>query len=137
MSKKTPITFLVNMSISENCVPDAVKTARVKPLYRKNSNIDVGNYRPVVILNVVSKIVKKAIYIQLEAYLVENIIIYDYQSGFRSSFSTDTCLIHLLDHIKMNSARGLFTGMILLDLQKAFDSVDHSILCSKLKLKKN
>lgn len=63
--------------------------------------------------------------------MVENNIIYDYQSGFRSSFATDTCLIHILDHINMNSARGRFTGMILLDLQKA---VDHSILCSKLKL---
>ena len=131
---KVPITFLVNMSISENCVPDAVKTARVKPLYKKNSNLDVGNYRPVSILSVVSKILEKAVYAQLEAYLVENNIIYDYQSGFRSSFSTDTCLIHLLDHIKRNSARGLFTGTILLDLQKAFDTVDHSILCNKLKL---
>ena len=77
---------------------------------------------------------KKAIYIQLEAYLVKNNIIYDYQSGFRSSFSTDTCLIHLLDHIRMKNAKGLYTGMILLDLQKAFDTVDHHILCSKLKL---
>ena len=95
---------------------------------------DVGNYRPVSILSVVSKILEKAIYIQLETYLVENNINYDYQFGFRSSFSTDTCLIHLLDHIKMNSARGLFTGMMLLDLQKAFGTVNHSLLCSTLKL---
>ena len=82
------------MSISDNCVPDAMEIARVKPLYKKNSNLDVGNYRPVSILSVVSKILEKAIYIQLEAYLVKNNI-YDYQSGFRSSVSTDTCLIHL------------------------------------------
>ena len=111
------------MSISENCVPDALKIA---------SNLDVGNYRPVSILSVVSKILEKAIYIQLEACLVKNNIIYDYQSGFRSSSSTNTCLIHLLDHIKIKNANGLFTGMILLDLQKAFDTVDHNILCSKL-----
>ena len=132
---KLPVTFLVNMSISDNCVPDAMKIARVKPLYKKNSNLDVGNYRPVSILSVVSKILEKAIYIpvQLEAYLVKNNIIYNYQSGFRSSFSTDTCLIHLLDHIKMKNAKGLYTG-ILLDLQKAFDTVDHKILCNKLQL---
>ena len=83
-----------------------MKTARVKPLYKKNSNLDVGNYRPVCILSVVSKIFEKAIYIQLETtYLVENNIIYDYQSGFRSSFSTNTCLIHILDHINTNNAR--------------------------------
>ena len=111
-----------------------MKIARVKPLYKKNSNLDVGNYRPVSILSVVSKILEKAIYIQLEAYLVKNNIIYNYQSGFRSSFSTDTCLIYLLDHIKMKNAEGLYTGMILLDLQKAFDTVDHKILCNKLQL---
>ena len=77
---------------------------------------------------------EKAIYIQLEAYFVKNNIIYDYQSGFRSSFSTDTCLIRLLDNIQMKNAKGLHTGMILLDLQKAFDTVGHHILCSKLKL---
>ena len=130
---KIPVTFLLNMSISENCVPDALKIARIKPLYKKNSNLDVGNYRPVSILSVVSKILEKAIYIQLEAYLVKNNIIFDYQSGFRSSFSTDTCLIHLLGHIKMKIANGLYTGMIPLDLQKAFDTVDHNI-CNKLKL---
>ena len=131
---KLPITFLVNMSISENCVPEALKTVIVKPLYKKNSNLDVGNYRPVSILSVVSKILEKAVYVQLESYLIENNIIYEYQSGFRSSFSIDTCLIHLLDHIKMKNTKGLYTCMLLLDLQKAFDTVDHKILCNKLKL---
>lgn len=80
------------------------------------------------------KSLKKAIYIQFEAYLVNNNIIYDYQPWFRSSFATDTCLIHLLDSTKMQNAKGLYTGIILLDLQKALDTVDHSILCNNLKL---
>ena len=69
-------------------------------------DLEVGNYRPVSILSVVSKILEKAIYIQLEADLVK-IYIYEYQSGFRSSFFTDTCLIHLLDHIMMKNAKCL------------------------------
>ena len=40
---KLPVTFLINMSISENCVPDDMKEARVKPLFKKGSNLDVGN----------------------------------------------------------------------------------------------
>ena len=56
------------------------------------------------------------------------------QSGFRNSYSTDTCLIHLMDHIRNNSAKGLYTGMIMIDLQKAFDTVDHQLLCKKLEI---
>ena len=58
-------------------------------------------------------------------------MLHENQSGFRSRYSTDTCLIHLLDYIKGNDARGLYTGMIVLDLKKAFDTVDHSILCKE------
>lgn len=53
-------------------MPEAKKIARVKPLYKKNSNLDVGNYRPVSILSIVSKILERSIYVQLESYLVEN-----------------------------------------------------------------
>ena len=60
-------------------------------------------------------------------------MLYELQSGFRGNYSTDICLIHLTDHIKTQTSKGLHTGMIMLDLQKANDPVDHSILCDKLK----
>ena len=74
---KIPITFLVNMSISENCVPDAVKNCKsqtIKPLYKKNSNLDVGNYKPVSILSVVSKIFEKAVYVSLKLIWLKTIL---------------------------------------------------------------
>ena len=96
--------------------------------------MDVGNYRPVSILSIVSKILERAVYTQLESYLVTNNIIYDHQSGFRKSYSTDSCLINLLYNIKLNTSKGLYPGMIMLDLQKAFDTVNPDILFGKLEL---
>ena len=59
---KIPITFIVNMSITSGTVPDDMKVARVKPLYKENSSLEAGNYRPVSILSVVSKILEVCIF---------------------------------------------------------------------------
>ena len=57
---------------------------------------------------------------------------YKYQSGFRKHHSTDTCLSYLTDKVKIGFEEGLLTGMVLIDLQKAFDTIDHSILLEKM-----
>ena len=128
----SPITFIINQSILTETVPSTMKQARVKPLYKKNSPLDVGNYRPVSILSIVSKVLERSVYNQLYGFLQSNGLLYELQSGFRSKYSTDSCLIHLLDFIRGNNDKGLYTGMIMLDLQKAFDTVDHTLLCDKL-----
>ena len=129
---KGVITHIINVSIVTNTVPDELKFAKVKPLFKKGSRLDVGNYRPVSILCIVSKILERAVLVQLEKHLNENNLLYANQSGFRKSYSTDTCLISLMDHIRMEMSQGKYVGMVLLDLQKAFDTVDHDILCKKL-----
>ena len=127
-----PVTYIVNLSITSGIVPNQLKSARVKPLFKKNNRTEVGNYRPVSILCIISKILKKAVYQQLESHLIKNNLLYEFQSGFRSAYSTDTCLIHLFDHIKSQTAKSLYTSMVMIDLQKSFDTVDRQILCSKL-----
>ena len=99
---------------------------------KKKSRLDVGNYRPESILSMVSKVLETTVFLQLNSYLVENKLFYQFQSGFRGSYSTDTCFIHLQDHIRKQTASGHYTGMILLDIEKAFDSVDHKNLWNKL-----
>ena len=128
-----PLAYIINLSLHTSTVPVDFKTARVVPLYKKGDRNCEGNYRPVSILPVVSKIMERVVYNQLSTYLNENNLIYDFQSGFRASFSTDTALSFLTDSIKFNMDSGLYTGVVLIDLQKAFDTVDHSILASKLK----
>ena len=81
----------------------------------------------------VSKILEKCVHDQIQKYLIDNNLIYQYQSGFRPGYSTDTWLIYLTDFIKDNIAKGYFVGALLLDVQKAFDCVDHKILCEKIK----
>ena len=80
----------------------------------------------------ISKIIEKAINDQTQAFLDENKILYRFQSGFRKHFSTDLCLSYLNNKIATGFESSLHTGMILIDLQKAFDTINHEILINKI-----
>ena len=117
-----PITHIVNISITTETVPSTFKDAKVIPLFKKGSTLDPGNYRPVSILCVLSKILERAAHSQLNDYLVKRDLLFENQSGFRGGYSTDSCLIGLSDFIKSELGKGNLVGMVLIDLQKAFDT---------------
>ena len=75
---------------------------------------------------------KKIIHNQTQLFLDDNNISYKYQSGFRKYYLTDTCLSYLNNKVQIGFEQGLMTGMILIDLQKAFDTIDHDILLQKM-----
>ena len=127
-----PVKHIINLSIITETVPAAFKEAKVKPLFKKGSTLDPGNYRPVSILSVLSKLLERAAHSQLSEYLEKRGLLFEHQSGFRGGYSTDSCLIGLSDFIKGEIAKGNMVGMVLIDLQKAFDTVDHTILRDKL-----
>ena len=76
---------------------------------------------------------ERAVHGQLKEYLEKWDLIYRHQSGFRGGFSTDTCLVGLSDYVKCEMGKGKLVGMVLIDLQKAFDTVDHDVLVGKLR----
>ena len=127
-----PISQIFNLSIKLSSFPDDCKISKLKPLFKKGSKIDPKNYRPISLLPIISKILEKLVHDQTQNYLDKNKIIYDYQSGFRKNFSTNYCLAYLNDKISKGLDTGIYTGMILIDLQKAFDTIDHSILLEKM-----
>ena len=123
-----PRSQIGNLSVIQGAVPDDLKSARVVPFFKKNDKTEVSNYRPVYILCVLFKILEKIIIDQAQEYLTSNKLLYGLQSGLRQRFSIDTCLIHLSDYIRLQMDKGHLVGMVLLDLQKAFDTVDRGIL---------
>ena len=95
--------------------------------YIINTTEPAGNYRPVFILSVSSKNLERIMYNQLEHYLKEKSLLYKLQSGFRPSFSTGTCLTFLMDYISSEMFFGNYIGMVIIDLQKTFDTVDNKL----------
>ena len=117
-----PLSQICNLSIKYSTLPNDCKTAKLKPLFKRGSKTDSKNYRPISVLPLISKIIEKFIHDQTQSFLDKNNIIYRYQSGFRKFYSTDSCLSYLNNKIATGFESELFTGMILIDLQKAFDT---------------
>ena len=112
--------------------PDILKIANVTPLHKKESKLNFLNYRPISLLSVFSKIYEKLIYTRIYSYLVKNKLICNKQFGFRSNYSTNRALLSITERIKELVDSGYYVCGIFVDLEKAFDTVNHKILCEKL-----
>ena len=111
-----------------------MKTAKVIPIYTKDSKQEVSNYRPVSLLYNIDKIVEKLMQSRLIEFLEESQILYYEQFGFRKGFSTNHAILNLLEIIQKALDDGQIACGILTDLEKAFDTVSHDILLEKLDL---
>ena len=103
------------------------------PIYKgKGSTLECCNYRPISLLSNIDKIVEKLMHKRLYSFLSKYKIIYDLQFGFRKNHSTTHALIYLTEKVRKALDDNCFSCGVFVDLQKAFDTVDHEILLYKL-----
>ena len=127
-----PLTYLFNCSFATGVVPDNLKLARVIPVYKKGPRDIISNYRPISLLSVFNKILEKLMYTRIIKFLELNKVFFNGQFGFRSNHSTTHATLLITDKIQKAIENRLYSCGIFLDLSKAFDTVNHTILIKKL-----
>ena len=127
-----PLVTIINKSLKEGIFPDILKFASVCPIYKKSDRTKCANYRPISLLSNLSKLFEKTMYNRIELFLSEFEIIYKLQFGFRKKYSTEHALLNIVEEIRKNLNNGQFSCGVFIDLEKAFDTVNHNILLSKL-----
>ena len=130
---KTPITHIFNCSLSTGIFPDKLKIAKVTPIYKKGNKEMFSNYRPISVLPVISKLLEKIVYNKLEEHLQTNNILANEQHGFCKNKSTTTAVLSLTDEILKSFENKEYVVGVFIDLAKAFETVNHSILLGKLR----
>ena len=127
-----PISFIINQSLEMGRVPDFIKIAKVVPIFKNGLKSDITSYRPISVLPSFSKVYEKVVSKRLNSFCMKNNIINEFQCRFRPHHSTHMALLHLYDRLTEAIEANEFTVGVFVDLQKAFDTIDHGILLKKL-----
>ena len=127
-----PLTVLFNLSMRDGIFPDQFKIAKITPIFKKGNKQEIKNYRPISVLPCLSKILERLIQDRLTEFLTQHQIISETQHGFQKQKSTTSAILSLTDNILDSFDKNQFTIALFLDLSKAFETVNHNILLSKL-----
>ena len=114
--------------------PSIMKLAEVVPLYKSKEHYIENNYRPISLLTTISKILEKIMYHRVYSFLQNTGQVYDNQYGFRANHSCEHAVGQVVGSIVKGLENRQYVACILLDLSKAFDTIDHKILLEKLEL---
>ena len=127
-----PLTFLINYSLKTGVFPSELKLARMVPIFKVGDSSALTNYRPISVLTFFAKVFEKIVYNKLLNFISDNNILYDHQYDFRKGRSTQQAIITLVDKITKSQDIGDIVITFLIDLKKAFDTIEHRILLRKL-----
>ena len=122
-----PLRNIINLSVKLSTFPEECKIVKFE-----GARTDPKNKQPISLLPLVSKTIEKSIHFQIEGCFHQKNLIYMYQWGFKRNHWTDFCLAQSVDFV-LTGMDKVRTGMILVDLQKAFDTLDHRVLLGKMK----
>ena len=101
--------------------PSVLKTAKVVPVFKKDSKLNYSNYRPISLLSNIEKILEKLMHKRLYTFLDNKNIIYDLQFGFRQQYYTSHVLINITENVRKALDDGNIGCGVYVDLQKTFD----------------
>lgn len=127
------LTHIVNFCLQNGVFPDCWKNAIVNPIPKTNCPMDFKDLRPISVLPTLSKVLEKAVVIQIREHMEKNSILPETQSGFRALHSCETALLNLTDDILRGFDKNKITVLVLIDFSKAFDTLNHEMLCAILK----
>ena len=127
-----PLSMILNKSLKEGAFPDTMKLADVVPLYKSKEKYFTTNYRPISLLLTTSKLIKKIIYTRVYTFLTNHQQLYQSQYGFRTNHSCENAICELVGSIVKSQELKHYTIGLFLDLSKAFDKLDYTILLQNL-----
>ena len=131
---RAELTHIFNLSISQGVLPSLWKCVKVVPFHKKDEVIHPKNFRPVALLPISSKILERAIFLQLIDYLESNELLHPSHHGFCANHSTSTALLQMVDIWLEALDNEEISAVVMLDMSAAFDVVDHELLLGKLRL---
>ena len=126
------LSTILNLAIQQGIFPHQLRIAKVIPIHKGDSKMIVSNYRPISLLPIFGKIFEKIIFKRLTAFILKHNILYEKQYGFQTGKSTEHAIIDIQHQILEALEKKEHPCCVFLDFAKAFDTVNHNILLSKL-----
>jgi hypothetical protein len=126
------LIICINQSLRTGIFPNALKVAKVIPLFKKDNQHLFDNYRPISLLPCISKIYEKIVYNQLYEYFDKNKLFSKHQHGFRKKHSTESAGLEFIGRVLSSIENNGIAFSLFIDLSKAFDTISHDILIKKL-----